>query len=59
MKNFHIFFILDEMTVSASAADTRRWSSVVLGKIKNLWSYSSSSLMAGLNAISAGNYFVL
>ncbi|KAK7578136.1 hypothetical protein V9T40_010341 [Parthenolecanium corni] len=43
----------DEMCVSASSEDTRRWSSVVLSKIKTLWSYSSSSLMAGLNAISA------
>ncbi|XP_065220330.1 protein TANC2 isoform X3 [Planococcus citri] len=44
--------ISDEMTTSAPVVDTRRWSTVVLGKIKTLWSYSSSSLMAGLNAIS-------
>ncbi|XP_014240920.1 protein TANC2 isoform X2 [Cimex lectularius] len=39
------------MTSSASAAmESRRWSSVVLGKIKSLWS-SSSSAMTGLNQL--------
>lgn len=44
----------EAMTVSASAVDARRWSSVVLSKIKSLWSYSSNSLMAGFNVITSG-----
>ncbi|XKL59517.1 hypothetical protein PGB90_000533 [Kerria lacca] len=48
--------ISEGMSTSASWADTRRWSTVVLSKIKSLWSYSSNSLMAGLNVISTGKY---
>lgn len=42
------------MISSASSAmtDNRRWSSVVLGKIKSLWFTGGVSAMAGLNQLS-------
>lgn len=45
------------MISSASSAmpDNRRWSSVVLGKIKSLWFAGGVSAMAGLNQLS-GNH---
>lgn len=42
------------MTSSATSTDSRHWPSVVLGKIRSLWSVGSSSANTGLNQLVSG-----
>ncbi|XP_044740746.1 protein TANC2 isoform X2 [Chrysoperla carnea] len=45
---------VDKMSASTSVVETgRHWSSVVLGKIKSLWSTGTSTANTGLNQLSA------
>lgn len=49
------YFIVNKMTSSASAVEgNRHWSSLVLGKIKSLWTMGSSTASTGLNQLATG-----
>ncbi|XP_026676237.1 protein TANC1 [Diaphorina citri] len=50
-----VFLAFERMSASTSSTilpENRRWSSVVLGKIKSLWSLGSIPSLAGLNQLS-------
>lgn len=47
------------MTSSATSTEGRHWPSVVLGKIRSLWSMGTSGPSAGLNQLVSGTVHLI